>query len=375
MSVLLVTGLVLSCSALVLVLVMMATAGRATARQSVSPEELAAAVMQRRVRSSESRLREAVWMVRVGDDARGPVTLEQVERGLAAGLVSADAELAQVGMSNWLPVTDVLAASQARERDFTSPEIAAQIEALSRSVAASPTNRGGVLAGRGRALAWVGIVGAGLIGLLLVRASENQSRGHEPTADEIAQREAQDQQQEAARQREVAAEMEKKQAADLERWKADKARRIAGFAKLTRGERRAEMARVCPTDGSDCDERADEIVAAGADDSERKALQAVVDKAQVARAVRRRKKYDEEDIFAREIFATVYRKQLLDAHLSPDVVSAAGPNKTTLAVGIWMCSRQFIYDVQTGTVGSTAKGLGFKRVQCTFGDMTVTADL
>ena len=51
-----------------------------------------------------SFLVERSWMVRSGGNVVGPVSLELIERGLSAGRIPDDAEMAHVDVVEWFPV-------------------------------------------------------------------------------------------------------------------------------------------------------------------------------------------------------------------------------------------------------------------------------
>ena len=66
----------------------------------------------------------------------------------------------------------------------------------------------------------------------------------------------------------------------------------------------------------------------------------------------------------RNAYAIDLQTALLKKDMNPDGVSAIGVDKTTLHVDGWFCSRQFIYNADNGTIGSEARALGFKRIEC-----------
>lgn len=60
----------------------------------------------KRVRAASS------WFVRSGDNVVGPVSIELLERGLAAGKIPADAEMAAEGRDEWRRIADVFPRTQ-----------------------------------------------------------------------------------------------------------------------------------------------------------------------------------------------------------------------------------------------------------------------
>src|SRR5437899_773149 len=48
------------------------------------------------------------WKVREGETEVGPVSLDQIRRGLKEGRISPDAEIAPVGSADWIPVSSVV---------------------------------------------------------------------------------------------------------------------------------------------------------------------------------------------------------------------------------------------------------------------------
>lgn len=55
------------------------------------------------------------WLVRVGADVVGPVSLDQIERGLAEGRIPLDADMAHVDRRRWCSVADLVPLCERQE--------------------------------------------------------------------------------------------------------------------------------------------------------------------------------------------------------------------------------------------------------------------
>lgn len=133
---------------------------------------------------------------------------------------------------------------------------------------------------------------------------------------------------------------------------------------MTAGERERALRRRCAL-GCTPDDAA---VRAAATEEERKQLAALAARLDAANQAKReaaaRAQEAAQNEAAREQFAALYDRALLDNHMNPDGVDATGPGKTTLRVRGWFCTRQFMDDFRR-TTAATATAAGFKRVECT----------
>jgi hypothetical protein len=139
---------------------------------------------------------------------------------------------------------------------------------------------------------------------------------------------------------------------------ADKTRRealTAEGAAMTTAQRAAKVRDLCSADR--CNEKDARTVAETAKTpAERAALDRVVTAASKTSAAK-----------AREGYAKLYETQLLNKHMNPDDVSAVGDERKTLKVRGWFCTRQYVYDVQNGALGSELRGAGFTKISCESG--------
>ena len=180
---------------------------------------------------------------------------------------------------------------------------------------------------------------------------------------------AEDQQQREQAAREEAARRKREAAEQAEREAADRAarereQRVAAVAEQYRSaspaKRMAAVRDEC-SDRGGCDPLVlTGIAEAAANDGERKALEAYSAKVRKEHALK-------AGVPERELFARMYEKALLDQGLNPEKVTATGKYKTTLTVRIWLCSRQFLYDFEKGTIGQQARAAGFTQVECAGG--------
>jgi hypothetical protein len=205
-------------------------------------------------------------------------------------------------------------------------------------------------------LASVGALAA--LGLFLFWPGMFPTTAPPPTPEEMAAREATERDaREAAQQR-----REQKQQAQVDQARAALDARIAAmvpqFATMKPAARLAAVTTECGAKGACADETLVAIERAGADDAERKRIHAAIARATDAR--------DERDARAqRESFAAEFERELLDKHLNPDSVTASGPNKATLSVHIWLCSKQFLHDLANDELFlAKVRVRGFKRVEC-----------
>jgi hypothetical protein len=74
------------------------------------PHEVHAHQVAMRVRATKQ------WLVRSGDNVVGPVSIELIERGLAAGKIPPDAEMTHVQGGVWRPLAEVFPPDPAYER-------------------------------------------------------------------------------------------------------------------------------------------------------------------------------------------------------------------------------------------------------------------
>ena len=125
-------------------------------------------------------------------------------------------------------------------------------------------------------------------------------------------------------------------------------KRTKDYEAMTAAERATAMREACGPDGCDPD-RVEAILAACAG-PERAKLHGIVDAAE-QRGVQA----------ARKALANELDAHLLDRHLNPEGVSAAG---TTLSVDGWFCSRQFLHDMETSGWTARAKLVGFTKLDC-----------
>lgn len=180
---------------------------------------------------------------------------------------------------------------------------------------------------------------------------------------------AEDQQQREQAAREEAARRKREAAEQAEREAADRAarereQRVAAVAEQYRSaspaKRMAAVRDEC-SDRGGCDPLVlTGIAEAAANDGERKALEAYSAKVRKEHALK-------AGVPERELFARMYEKAMLDQGLNPEKVTATGKYKTTLTVRIWLCSRQFLYDFEKGTIGQQARAAGFTQVECAGG--------
>jgi hypothetical protein len=77
----------------------------------------------------------------------------------------------------------------------------------------------------------------------------------------------------------------------------------------------------------------------------------------------------------REAFVPVFEQALFDRRLHPDSVTATGPDKTTIDIRGLVCPRDFLSGIGQSDVGEKARALGFKRLECTFEQMSVFQQL
>jgi hypothetical protein len=112
----------------------------------------------------------------------------------------------------------------------------------------------------------------------------------------------------------------------------------------------------------------DVIIATASDDAERNKLKALAKKldAEIAAAAKREAAESAKaEMYIRERFADSIDTALLNKHRNPDGVYAEGPEKRTLRIKGWFCSRQFMHDFTAASDnGEAARQLGFKRLVC-----------
>lgn len=204
-----------------------------------------------------------------------------------------------------------------------------------------------------------------------------------PSKDHLAQaRQAEEQQQ-----REHAAAVASVQAAADEQGRKneeerrayatahDPAQRKAALEKLwskaaamTVEQREALLRDRCGTAIDTCaDDERDVIIGAADNDAERRKLKSIAKALADGLAAAKRRAATltaKMGVEARERFAIIVDTALLETRRNPDSVRADGPEKRTLHISGWFCSRQFMYDFTSGTSGAQARDVGFNKLQC-----------
>jgi hypothetical protein len=240
-------------------------------------------------------------------------------------------------------------------------------------VAASQVKAGGRRIAVGAVLALV----LGSI-VMLIAASDGpaffgpSSAELEAKAHEQAKREARIGEQEAARADERK-KAERGAAAELERTRAAAvhAAMVADFAKLTPAARASKMRASCDPDGAFkvCDDETVQALAeAGASEAEKMQLRALATKQLEAFAATKK-------AAERERYAAAFDRRLLARQMNPDGVTAEGPEKKTLRIKIWACSRQMLSDIAGSELGDELRAKGFARVECSSATLTGSVDL
>jgi hypothetical protein len=170
---------------------------------------------------------------------------------------------------------------------------------------------------------------------------------------------------------------------------AIRANELAVYRDMSPAERLAAMALHCPPEAK-CDKDGLRAIAqAAADGAERTLLSSKADAlvaahdrgpdagppteqgaapAQIAATAK-------AVVSERDSFASRFEATLVERQLNPDRVSVTGPNKTTLDVQGFACSDQFLSNIQKSAYGTEARGLGFKRITCSFNQTSASLDL
>jgi hypothetical protein len=168
---------------------------------------------------------------------------------------------------------------------------------------------------------------------------------------------------------------------------------LAIYRGLSPADRLEEMTRRCPNEGQ-CDKEALALVAqAAATDAERATLtskaaalaagQQRAPEAPKAAPVATAQAAQQQQpttaagasVSSREAFATRFEGELVARRLNPDSVSVTGPNKTTLEIKGFACVRDFLSNVAKSPLGAEARAAGFKRLTCSYEQITDAVDL
>lgn len=154
--------------------------------------------------------------------------------------------------------------------------------------------------------------------------------------------------------------------ANIERIQTQTKADVEALQKLTPGERAKRLREACER-GPECpSEATDHVINAAANDGERAKLQDLVG---VVLAKRNGVAAKEATAALptqkdRVALADVLDTTLLAQHLNPEGVHAYGK---TLHFDGWFCSRQFLFDFQSGPMQQEAQAAGFTRVECSNG--------
>jgi hypothetical protein len=168
---------------------------------------------------------------------------------------------------------------------------------------------------------------------------------------------------------------------------------LAIYRGLPPAERLEEMARRCPNEGQ-CDKDALALITqAASTDAERATLSS---RAQAMTAGQQRGPEAQQaapivappvaqqqqptaggsaTVPGREAFAQKFEAALVERRLNPDSVSVTGPNKTTLEIKGFACVRDFLSNVAKSPLGAEARAAGFKRLTCSYEQITDAVDL
>jgi hypothetical protein len=168
---------------------------------------------------------------------------------------------------------------------------------------------------------------------------------------------------------------------------------LAIYRGLSPADRLEEMTRRCPNEGQ-CDKEALALVRqAAATDTERATLSSKADALaagqqrapeapQAAPVVAAPAAQQQQpttaagaSVSSREAFAGRFEAALVERRLNPDSVSVTGPNKTTLEIKGFACVRDFLSNVSKSPLGAEARAAGFKRLTCSYEQISDAIDL